>query len=101
MKKLGVFVFTLFLIGCGKTWKEVEGYYAYQGLDLDKSVEILDNNEDVIIEGKILNITPDGIKIMGEVEPWKTETYTIPHSEVGGIKVEGKWVFRYSVKDQD
>ncbi len=29
MKKLGVFVFTLFLIGCGKTWKEVEGYYAY------------------------------------------------------------------------
>ncbi len=36
---------------------------------------------------------------MGEVEPWKTETYTIPHSEVGGIKVEGKWVFRYSVKD--
>ena len=36
---------------------------------------------------------------MGELEPWKTETYTIPHAEVGGIKVEGKWVFRYSVKD--
>jgi len=99
MKKLGVFVFTLFLIGCGKTWKEVEDYYAYYGVDIDKSVEILDNNEDIIIKGKILNITPDGIKIMGDVEPWKTVSYTIPHAEVGGIKVEGKWVFRCSVKD--
>ena len=99
MKKLGVFVFTLFLIGCGKTWKEVEDYYAYYGVDIDKSVEILDNNEDVIIKGKIINITPVGVKIMGELEPWKTEPYTIPHAEVGGIKVEGKWVFRYSVKD--
>ena len=99
MKKLGVFVFTLFLIGCGKTCKEVEDYYAYYGVDIDKSVEIIDNNEDVIIKGKILNITPDGIKIMGDVEPWKTVSYTIPHAEVGGIKVEGKWVFRYSVKD--
>ena len=72
MKKLGVFVFTLFLIGCRKTWKEVEGYYAYYWVDIDKSVEILDNNEDVIIEGEILNITPDGIKIMMDVEPWKT-----------------------------
>ena len=87
MKKLGVFVFTLFLIGCGKTWKEVEDYYTYYRVDIDKSVEILDNNEDVIIEGKILNITPDGIKIMGDVEPWKTVSYTIPHAEVGGMKV--------------
>ena len=65
MKKLGVFVLTLFLLGCGKLWKEVEDYYAYYGIDIDESVEILDNNEDVLIEGKILNITPDGIKIMG------------------------------------
>ena len=90
MKKLGVFVFTLFLIGCGETWKEVEDYYAYYGVDIDKSVEIIDNNEDVIIKGKILNITTDGIKIMGDVEPWKTVSYTIPHAEVGGIKVEGE-----------
>ena len=48
---------------------------------------MLDNNEDVIIEGKILNITPDGIKIMGDVEPWKTVSYTIPHAEVVGMKV--------------
>ena len=87
MKKLGVFVFTLFLIGCGKTWKEVEDYYANYGVDIDKSVEIIDNNEDVIIKGKILNITPDGIKIMGDVEPWKTVSYTIPHAEVVGMKV--------------
>ena len=62
MKKLGVFVLTLFLLCCGKLWKEVEDYYAYYGIDIDESVEILDNNEDVLIEGKILNITLDGIK---------------------------------------
>ena len=100
MKKLGVFVLTLFLLGCGKSWKEVEDYYAYYGIDIDQSVEILDNNEDVLIEGKILNITLDGIKIMGDVEPWKAKTYTIPHSEVGGMKVEGKWVYRYEVKEK-
>tara|TARA_B100000925_G_scaffold144434_1_gene108167 strand:+ start:344 stop:526 length:183 start_codon:yes stop_codon:yes gene_type:complete len=60
---------------------------------------MLDNNENALIEGKILNITPDRIKIMGDVEPWKTETYTIPHAEVGEMKVVGKWVLRYSVKD--
>ena len=51
---------------------------------------MLDNNENALIEGKILNITPDRIKIMGDVEPWKTETYTIPHAEVGEMKVVGK-----------
>ena len=44
MKKLGVFVLTLFLLGCGKSWKEVEDYYAYYGIDIDESVEIIDNN---------------------------------------------------------
>ena len=74
-------MYSLYSIGCGKTWKEVEDYYALRR-DIDKSVEILDNNEDVIIKGKILNITPVGVKIMGEL-PWKTVN-TIPHAEVGG-----------------
>ena len=87
-------------IACGKSWKEVEDYYAYYGVNTDEPVEIFDNNEDVLIEGKILNITLDGIKIIGDVEPWKAKTYTIPHSEVGGMKVEGKWVYRYEVKDK-
>ena len=100
MKKLVVFVLTLFLLGCEKSWKEIGDYYAYYGVNIDESVEILDNNEDVLIEGKILNITPDGIKIMGDVEPWKAKAYTIPHSEIGGMKVEGKWVYRYEVKDK-
>ena len=100
MKKLVVFVLTLFLLGCEKSWKEIGDYYAYYGVNIDESVEILDNNEDVLIEGKILNFTPDGIKIMGDVEPWKAKTYTIPHSEIGGMKVEGKWVYRYEVKDK-
>ena len=37
---------------------------------------------------------------MGDVKPWKAKTYTIPHSEVGGMKVEGKWVYRYEVKEK-
>tara|TARA_B100000925_G_scaffold144434_1_gene108166 strand:+ start:153 stop:371 length:219 start_codon:yes stop_codon:yes gene_type:complete len=39
MRKLGVFVLTLFLIGCGKSWKEVEDYDSYYRVDIDKSVE--------------------------------------------------------------
>lgn len=101
MNKLGVFVFTLFLLGCMKSWKDVGDYHAYYGININESVKIFDNNEEILIEGKILNITQDGIKIMGNVDPWKTKTYTIPHSEVGGIKVENKWVYRYKVKYQN
>ena len=39
MRKLGVFVLTLFLIGCGKSWKEVDDYDSYYRVDIDKSVE--------------------------------------------------------------
>ena len=88
MRKLGVFVLTLFLLGCGKSWKEVEDYYAYYGVNIDEPVEILDNNEDVLIEGKILNITLDGIKIMGGCEAM--ESQDLYHSTLGSWRYESR-----------
>lgn len=55
-------------MGLGNHGKKLMHYYACYGVDLDKSVEILDNNEDLLIERKDLNITPNRIKI---IEMWR------------------------------
>ena len=61
MKKLGVFVLTLFLLSCGKSWKEVEDYYAYYGVNTDEPVEIFDNNENLLGTIKQENIIKSAI----------------------------------------